>query len=118
MNFKEFQDLASRTANNHLTTDAAYSNWCMGLAGEVGELVELYKKHLYHGKSLDKDKVVKEAGDVLWYLSNLLRTTGIDFSEVPDKNVQKLMERYPDGFQYGGGIRPTKTNNDHENDGN
>ncbi len=31
-----------------------------GIAGESGELVEMFKKILFHDKPLDKEKVVKE----------------------------------------------------------
>lgn len=42
---------------------------CFGLSGEAGEVVELVKKHLYHGKPLDPGKFHLELGDVLWYLN-------------------------------------------------
>lgn len=105
MDFNDYQSLAARTANNHMTRDMAIANWCMGLAGELGELVDPIKKHIFHGKDISLDNIKKEAGDVLWYLSNLMNTLGIDFDDVAESNIKKLKERYPGGFTLGGGIR-------------
>lgn len=69
-----------------------------GLAGETGELLDLIKKHLYHGIPFDRSQAVTEAGDVLWYLSVLCYRLGIPLSEVMKQNVSKLTVRYPDGF--------------------
>lgn len=70
----------------------------MGLAGEAGEVVDLLKKHLYHGHSLDRDKLTKELGDCLWYLAVLAHLNGVDLADVAAANVVKLRARYPDGF--------------------
>jgi NTP pyrophosphatase (non-canonical NTP hydrolase) len=39
-----------------------------------------------------------EAGDVAWYLAWLCSALEISLSDVLQRNVDKLMERYPDGF--------------------
>lgn len=77
----------------------------LGLAGEGGEIIDLIKKHLFHGKPLDRDKAVEELGDVLWYVQCLAEALDVNLSEVAQKNAQKLKKRYPNGFQHGGGIR-------------
>lgn len=66
-----------------------------GLAGESGEVVDELKKHIFHGSDLDREKVVKELGDVLWYYTLLLETLGISWTEVIEGNVKKLTERHP-----------------------
>lgn len=71
----------------------------MGLSGEAGEVSELFKKHLLHGKELDRVELVKELGDVAWYFFHILNTMGISFDEVLEENVTKLCNRYP--TQYG-----------------
>lgn len=71
----------------------------MGLAGEAGETCDLIKKHLLHGKELDRDALKKELGDVFWYLVHTCNTFGIPLDEVVEANVVKLCDRYPD--QYG-----------------
>lgn len=70
----------------------------LGLAGEAGETVDLLKKVLYHGKSLDREKLKLELGDVLFYLADIAEKYGIPLSEVAEGNVEKIDARYPTGF--------------------
>jgi NTP pyrophosphatase (non-canonical NTP hydrolase) len=70
----------------------------LGIAGEAGELVDGFKKHLIYGKPIDEENMKEEAGDILWYMALLLRTLGCTFEEVMQKNIDKLMIRYPDRY--------------------
>lgn len=70
----------------------------LGLAGEAGEVADLLKKHVHHHKPLDRGALVKELGDVLWYLAFLCEANGITLEEVASANAEKLRARYPDGF--------------------
>lgn len=105
MNFDDYEELASRTMSKELTTRDALSMTGLGLAGEAGEAVELIKKHNFHGKELDLEKLKAELGDVLWYVANMSRAAGITLQSVAEGNIAKLQARYPDGFKRGGGIR-------------
>jgi NTP pyrophosphatase (non-canonical NTP hydrolase) len=78
---------------------------CMGLAGEVGELVDYMKKVCYHGKPFDKDRGIDEAGDVLWYLQAFCNRMGVSIQDLMAHNEVKLTARYPKGFAKGGGTR-------------
>jgi NTP pyrophosphatase (non-canonical NTP hydrolase) len=71
----------------------------VGLAGEAGEVADHIKKHVWHGKPLDVDHLVKECGDVFWYLDRLLMLLGVSLEECMQRNVDKLVERYPEGFK-------------------
>ena len=70
----------------------------LGLAGETGEVVEIIKKHVFHGKALDKEKLIDELGDVRWYLEYLCVQMGVEMAEVEERNRKKLEARYPNGF--------------------
>lgn len=70
----------------------------LGVAGEAGEVADLVKKHVGHGHPLDRDKLAKELGDVLWYVAALAHDVGLDLSTVAALNIEKLKRRYPDGF--------------------
>jgi NTP pyrophosphatase (non-canonical NTP hydrolase) len=70
----------------------------LGLAGEAGEVVDYLKKVVGHGHKLDKDKLVKELGDVLWYVAEICSAINADMSDVAQQNIDKLKARYPDGF--------------------
>jgi NTP pyrophosphatase (non-canonical NTP hydrolase) len=66
----------------------------VGLSGEAGEVLELHKKWLLHGKPLSREKLLLELGDVLWYLTLLSRIHGITFAEIIHANIAKLEARY------------------------
>lgn len=104
LTFDEYQ------ANAELTMQKSddpnmLANFALGLAGEAGEVIELVKKHLYHGKDLDKSALTKELGDLLWYVSAVCTQVGIELDDVADQNLTKLSARYPNGFVKGGGNR-------------
>jgi len=105
MKFKDFAEAVARTENPGLTAEQKASNWALGIAGESGEVVELIKKHLYHGKPLDLCDLEKELGDVLYYVQAMCNLFGLEFEGCMDFNVLKLQERYPNGFVEGGGVR-------------
>lgn len=72
---------------------------CLGLTGEVGEVTELVKKHLGHGKHLDLEALKLELGDVRWYLTAIEALFGFTSEECAAANVEKLRVRYPTGFK-------------------
>jgi NTP pyrophosphatase (non-canonical NTP hydrolase) len=77
----------------------ARSNYSMGLAGEVGEVVDYLKKVLFHGHPLDEEKLKYELGDVLHYIAGLCTMYGFRLEEIATMNILKLQERYPVGFR-------------------
>ena len=72
----------------------------MGLIGEAGECQEIVKKAMFHGHELDIEALLLEAGDVLWYLTELCNELGISVDTIAKLNLQKLKNRYPDGFTH------------------
>lgn len=70
----------------------------IGAAGESAELLDAIKKSLFYGKPLDRQHLIEEIGDTLWYLSVALTELNSSFSEAMDKNVAKLRARYPHQF--------------------
>lgn len=97
MNFNQYQRLSSRTANGKPGQDLL-ANFALGISAESGEVADLIKKYRFHGHPLKHEELVKELGDVLWYLSQIANLAAIDFEEIAESNIAKLMERYPDGF--------------------
>ena len=73
-------------------------NGALGLTGEAGEVADMIKKHIFHGHDLDTDALVKEIGDVCWYVALLCTAIGVDMASVMEKNIEKLKTRYPEGF--------------------
>ena len=64
---------------------------------KAAKLATLFK-HLFHGHELDRDALIKELGDVAWYLAEAATALDIDLSEVFERNIEKLKKRYPEGF--------------------
>ena len=71
-----------------------------GISAEAGELVEIIKKIFLQGKPYNEENVIhmkKEAGDILWYMSQLCIALDTTFEELMEINYQKLSARYPEG---------------------
>lgn len=73
-------------------------NGLMGLSGECGETVEVFKKWIFQGAPLDTDQAKAELGDVFWYAALICHSMGWDFNDIMEGNLQKISERYPEGF--------------------
>lgn len=97
MELNAYQTLAQRTGNTNLLSDKIECG-ILGLCGESGECADLYKKYLYQGHEFDREAMVSELGDVLWYVAELAAGLGITLEEVAAGNIAKLQNRYPDGF--------------------
>lgn len=69
----------------------------MGLAGEVGELVDAIKKHVIYNKELDYENVIEELGDVEFFLEGLRQTLNLQRAQILTANMVKLGARYPQG---------------------
>lgn len=98
MDFTEYQRLAARTLGPDRSHEQQLANAALGLTGEAGETAELIKKHLFHDTPLDRDSVVKELGDCLWYIAAFATVLNIPMDEIANHNIEKLRRRYPDGF--------------------
>lgn len=98
MTINEYQTLAMRTLNPALDKRDVLINGVMGLCGESGETIDIVKKHLAQGHALDREALIKELGDVAWYLAETAYALDVSLEEVLERNIAKLRVRYPDGF--------------------
>ena len=89
-----YQRDAARTigAGYHIIQHSLY-----GMASEVGELLGMYQKSL-QGHTFDADHAKRELGDILWMLAEYATGMGWSLGDVAMTNIDKLIERYPDGF--------------------
>lgn len=94
----DYEREVARTARIEPEDPAAWSCAGLGIAGEAGEVADLLKKTLHHGRPLDREALVKELGDVLWYLVFTARLAGFSLADVMAANVAKLRKRFPNGF--------------------
>lgn len=98
MTINEYQKLAMTTLNPALDKKDVLINGVMGLCGESGEVIDIVKKHLAQGHELDKEKIIKELGDVAWYMAEIATVLDVELEEVLVQNIEKLKKRYPEGF--------------------
>jgi phosphoribosyl-ATP pyrophosphohydrolase len=68
------------------------------VGSEGGEYAQIVLKHIYHGKVLDREALIDEAGDVLWYLAVSLLQHDILLSDVVDYNLNKIKERHGNSY--------------------
>lgn len=99
MTINEYQQLAMRTLNPALDRKDVLINGVMGLCGEAGEAIDIVKKHLAQGHELDRQALIKELGDVAWYLAETAYALDVPLEEVLEANIAKLRARYPQGFE-------------------
>ena len=98
-NFKSLIDrlgeLDRKGANIERLTTAS-----VGLAAESGEFLEIVKKMVFQGKPWNSDNrehLIIELGDVMWYVAQACMALDISFDDVVRGNVKKLEKRYPGG---------------------
>lgn len=98
MNERQYMQEIKRTMNYELTPHQRLSMLALGLAGEMGEVIDHIKKAVYHGHDISYTELEKEFGDVMWYFYNLMSDLGIDPDMARQLNIEKLRRRYPEGF--------------------
>lgn len=90
---RKYHLLVSRPTGLTRYNDPLRALAALGLGGEAGEVVDVYKKYLFHGRDLNRDDLRREIGDVLWYLALMMLVEGFTLDEVINCNVKRLTER-------------------------
>lgn len=98
MQLAEYQRLAARTARADGEIERRRLVAALGLAGEAGEVAELIKKQIGHGHDVPAEQIAKELGDALWYVAALATLYDLELAQIAAANIEKLRQRYPDGF--------------------
>ena len=79
----------------------------LGLPGEAGEAADKFKKIIRDKggviSTTDREEIVKELGDVMWYVASIARYMDMPLSEVASLNVEKLRGRLRRGTVHGEG---------------
>ena len=95
MDFNEYQELANRTLYGN---EQVLTNCGLGLASETGEVLEVIQRYTFENHHLDREQLVKELGDVMWYLSQIAQWADIPLAEVATSNINMLQKRYPEMY--------------------
>ena len=94
----EYQKAALRTADMNYSEHSMIMNGALGLCGEAGEVADIIKKATFQGHPLDTEHIAEELGDVAWYVAQTATGLGVSLEDVAKHNINKLRERYPEGF--------------------
>jgi len=97
MNLKEYQKLCKRTAKDFNDKDKEIMNWGLGIAGEAGDVAGCIKKVVVH-KNDQKDGIKENIGDTMWYIAMICNYFEWDLESILEENINKLKQRYPNGF--------------------
>jgi NTP pyrophosphatase (non-canonical NTP hydrolase) len=98
MNYKEYQNLASKTFAEAGDETLNLLHCAIGASTEAGELLDAFKKHIYYKKELDVVNIGEEIADIQWYLFNLCRLLDLDMEQLLEANIAKLKARYGEKF--------------------
>lgn len=98
MTANEYQKLAERTMDKRLSGVSLERHALHGMVGEIGELHSIYQK-VYQGHNLKLNHLKKEVGDLLWFIAEYCTVLGWTLEDVMQTNIDKLKERYPNGFE-------------------
>ena len=106
MKFDDYQKDAVATAIYPNQGDNLYYP-ALGLAGEAGEVCDKIKKIMRDCDGIptgDQEiEILKELGDVLWYVANLCEELDCDMSHAAATNITKLQSRKMRGTLKGSG---------------
>lgn len=95
-----YQYQAVKTAIYPIEAQITYP--AMGLANEAGEVLGKVKKIIRDG-TYNREDIVDELGDVLWYAAALARDLDVSLTEVAHRNLMKLKDRADRGVIGGSG---------------
>ena len=79
-----------------------------GLSAEAGEVAGKFAKYLRDGDSLKdfmavEKEMIKELGDVLWFVAIMADELGVTLEQVAQQNIDKLYSRKQRGVLKGSG---------------
>ena len=97
MTFDEYQKQALTTNLRKDDQLQELMQQVLGLGDESGEVLAIFKKWIRDDGAdisrLDRTKVAKELGDILWYIAVVAHDLDISMDDIAQTNVEKLKSR-------------------------
>jgi NTP pyrophosphatase (non-canonical NTP hydrolase) len=95
----EYQQKAAATDAREIAKNPELSVLLLGLAGETGSLLTLYKKQLRDGDAFQvaEQRLSEEMGDILWYLAAIARRCELSLETIAQENLDKTRSRWLSG---------------------
>lgn len=90
----EYENLVNDTKQYNGSREECIAYCTIALCGEVGELANRYKKEMRSGQRMsERENMLDELGDVLWYVTALSIELNSSLSQVMERNKRKLLKR-------------------------
>ena|SRR3989344_9194133 len=106
MTFEEYQEKSRKTVK-YPDAGRNFIYPTLGLSGEAGEVADKIKKVLRDDGGMIKEEtrleILKELGDVLWYVAQIATELNLSLEEVAALNIEKLYSRLERGKITGSG---------------
>ena len=100
MDLNEYQKIANKTAKKDFASKTEeIMCWGLGISGEAGDIGSCIKKTFAHKKDV-KEGIKENIGDMLWYAAMICNFFEWSLEDILEANVNKLKQRFPDGFNY------------------
>jgi NTP pyrophosphatase (non-canonical NTP hydrolase) len=105
VSLNRFLEVFPKTDNNIIKLLAiVYDGLGLGEAGEVqGKIKKVIRDNGGIITEEHKIELMKEAGDVLWYLASLCDNLDVTLEDVANENIEKLKSRHERGTVHGSG---------------
>ncbi len=100
MELNEYQEICKRTSKKFESRELEIATWGLGVVGEAGDVASCIKKTFAHKNDATKDGIRENIGDMLWYAAMICNFFGWKLEDCLQGNVEKLKERYPNGFSF------------------
>ena len=105
MELNDYQQQAVKTAIYGSGSRIIYPS--IGLFGEAGEVANKVAKVIRDKEGIfsaeDREAIIKEIGDVLWFCAALTNDLGFSMEDVAQANLDKLRDRHERGVIQGSG---------------
>ena len=106
MELNEYQRLALQTVNPKLNRMEMKLHALHEISAEVGEIHSIFQK-AYQGHPVNTEDLKLEIGDLMWGICELCNVFGFTLEGVANANINKLRNRYPEGFSESRSINRT-----------
>lgn len=94
---REYSQAVLRTFNLK-DKNALLDEAILGIGGEVGEVLNDWRKEKYQDHPRNINHLVEELGDVLCYLAVAAKALDVSLEYIMFENIKKKLKRYPNGF--------------------
>ena len=72
--------------------------WNGGMFHDAGDIADAIKKHVFQGHDLDKQAILCGLNRIMYMIATRVPDFGYSMDDVLRGNVEKLLKRYPHGF--------------------